>query len=541
MLIDIFSSFKWHDLLDALIISFILYRLFLVFRGTTAFQIVLGLFVLWIIQGTAKAAGLVLTSWFFQGVGAVAVLVTVVVFRNEIREVLMQTNPIRFFLGRPHKHRSINVSLVVQCAFQLAQKRTGALLVIENRDRIGPYLREGFALDGRFDPSVIESIFAKQSPMHDGAAIIRGNRIARVGTFLPLTEKEGLPQHYGTRHRAAIGLSEVSDAVVLLVSEERGEVSLVHRGHVKVLHESQLLNETLRRLLLGIDPKTKLRNRRQLWTARVAGFFLTFLLVSAVWGIYAGKQLSLITITTPVDFRNIPDNLVLMNASAEKAEVQITGKRRLVSALEPEQVETFLNLKGITSGIHRLALNRDSVVLPLGLEVGRITPSNIRIEMEQRVEKRLEVKPKLVGSPPAGYQIERVNVRPASVKVNGASSLLRKTNSLFTEPIDLKEIETKSGEKTVEIPLVLSPASLRLLAGQSREIRVDILFRQEKITSDDLEGTHTRYHLVRTGETLWGISRRYGLTVEELRRLNKLGPKAVIRPTQKLAIGPENS
>ncbi len=541
MLIDIFSSFKWHDVLDALIISFIIYRLFLVFRGTTAFQIVLGLLVLWVIQGTAKAAGLVLTSWFFQGIGAVAVLVIVVVFRNEIREVLMQTNPLRFFLGRPNETRGMNLSLIVQSALQLAKSRTGALLVLERRDRLGPYLREGFALDGRFNPTIVETIFAKQSPMHDGAAIIRGNRIARVGAFLPLTEKEGLPQHYGTRHRAAIGLTEVSDAVVLVVSEERGEVSLVHRGRVEVLHESQLLNEALSRLLLGIDPQRKQRSRRQLWPAHVAGLLLSFLLVSAVWGIYSGRQLSLITITSPIDFRNIPDNLVLMNASAEKVEVQITGKRRLVSGLQPEQVGVFLNLKGIAYGVHRLELNQNSVDLPPGLEVGRVMPSTVRVEMEQRVEKRVEVKPKLVGSPPAGYQIDRVSVRPESVNVSGALSILRKTSRLFTEPIDLGGLESKNGENAVATPLVLSPASLRLLAGQSREVRVGILFKPEKSTLDDMKDAEPRYHLVRTGETLWGISRRYGLTVEELRLLNKLGPGAVIHPNQKLALGPGSS
>jgi len=227
MPIDIFTSFKWQDVVDVLVISFILHRLMLLLRGTAALRIVLGLLFLWILQGIANAAGLVLTSWFFQGVGAVAVLVVVVVFRNEIREVLRQTNPIRFFLGRHQEVTRLNVSLIVQAAFQLANSRTGALIVLEKRDRLEPYLREGFELDARFNPQMLETIFAKQSPMHDGAVIINANRIARVGTFLPLTEKEGLPQHHGTRHRAAIGLSEVSDAAVLVVSEERGEVSLI--------------------------------------------------------------------------------------------------------------------------------------------------------------------------------------------------------------------------------------------------------------------------------------------------------------------------
>jgi uncharacterized protein (TIGR00159 family) len=536
---DIFAYFKWHDVVDVLVISFILHRLMLLLRGTTALQIVLGLLLLWIIQGIANAAGLLLTSWFFQGIGAVAVLVVVVVFRNEIREVLRQTNPIRFILGRPQEVRRININLIVQAAFQLAKSRTGALIVLENRDRLEPYLREGFALDGRFNPEMIEAIFAKQSPMHDGAVILRAERIARVGTFLPLTEKEGLPQYYGSRHRAAIGLSEVSDAVVVVVSEERGKVSLVHRSDVKIMLESPQLEEALGRLLLGVDPEESRRSRRQLWLAHTGGFLLTFLLVSFVWGIYSGRHLSLTNITVPIDFRNLPESLVLMNASAEKVELQITGRRRLVSALEPEQVEAFLDLRGITFGVHRLVLNQDSIELPLGLEVVRLTPSTVRVEMEQRVEKQVAVKPKLVGSPPAGYQIDKVTVRPESVKVSGALSILQATSDLFTEPIDLETIVPESGEKSVTVPLVLSSASLRLLAGQGKEVRVSLELRPLQITSDTRETTETRYHLVRSGETLWGISRRYGVTVEELRRLNQLEPGAVIYPGQKISLGPE--
>ncbi len=535
--LDIFTSLKWPDVVDVLVISFILHRLVLVLRGTAALQIVLGLLLLWVIQGIATAAGLVLTSWLFQGVGAVAVLIIVVVFRNEIREVLIQTNPIRLFLGRPQETRRININLILQAVFQLASSRTGALIVIENRDRLNPYLREGFALDARFNPQIIESIFAKQSPMHDGAIIIRADRIARVGTFLPLTEKEGLPNHYGTRHRAAIGLSEVSDSVVLVVSEERGEVSLVHRGRVEVMRDSQQLKEALGRLLLGVDRKKKRRSRRQLWLANAGGFLATFLLVATVWGIYSGKQLSLISITTPIDFRNIPENLVLMNASTEKVEVQITGRRRLVSGLPPEQVEAFLDLKGITFGVHRLVLSQDSIELPLGLEVVRLTPPAVSVEMEQRVEKRVAVKPRLEGSPPAGYQIDKVNVRPESVKVSGALSILKATSSLFTEPIDLATIEPGSGAKTVVVPLVLSSASLRLLAGENRVVRVDLALRSDKTNSYDQKEAISRYHLVRSGDTLWGIGRRYGLTVEELRRLNQLEPGTAIYPDQKLSLG----
>jgi uncharacterized protein (TIGR00159 family) len=541
MLLDVLFPFRWHDLLDIFVISFIIHRLFLLFRGTTALQIILGLLLLWVIQGIAEAGGLVLTSWFFQGIGAVAVLVIVVVFRNEIREVLFQTNPVRLFFGSTQETRRMSVESIVQAVFQLANTKTGALIVLQNRDSIEPHLREGFALDARFNPLIIESIFVEQSPIHDGAIIIRGNRISRVGTFLPLTQKEGLSHHFGSRHRAAIGLSEVCDAVILVVSEERGEVSLVSRGKVRSCNQPQELRDALVRLLVGVFPKKKpRRSRRRILFSQAGGLLLTFLMVSLVWGIYSGRQFSLITTTTSIDFRNIPDNLELMKTSAERVELQISGKRRLVSALEPEQVGAFVDLKGKSYGAYQVALNQDNIELPLGLEVVRVTPSKIKVELEQRAERKLTVKPQFIGASPAGYKMEKIKVKPDYVKVSGAVSVLHKTDSILTEPIDLGRIEPTDKKHEVEVPLVLPSSSLRLLPGERKEVRVGFELRAKGGSGNNMEGGKKRYHTVRSGETLWGISRRYGLTVEELRNLNNLSPGVAIYPDQKLLVGAAN-
>jgi uncharacterized protein (TIGR00159 family) len=477
---DILFSFKWQDVVDILVISFLVHRLFLLFRGTTALQILLGLLFLWLCHTLALATGLVLTSWFFQGIGAIAVLVIVVVFRNEIREVLIQTNPIRLFLGRPYEPWTIDLPEVERTAFQLAKSGTGALLVFQQRERLALHLREGVPLGGKLSPEIIGSIFAKQSPVHDGAAIIQGDRVKLVGAYLPLTKREGLPQHFGTRHRAAIGLSEVSDAVILLISEERAEVSVVYRGEVELVHEPPQLQMVLSRLLLGTYTKTKPRTRGRELLTQVGGFFLTVLLVSSFWGVYSGKQLSLINVTTAVDFRNIPENLELKRSSAEKVEVQITGKQRLVGALKPEQVGAFLDLSGITDGYHRLVLNADNVELPLGLEVVRITPSTIRLDMEQRLEKSFALKPEIVGSPPAGYQLERIMVSPETVKVSGPVSVLRAIEDLPTESINLSNLGFQNGKRTVEVPLVLSSPSLRLLDRERRVIKVTIFIKPKE-------------------------------------------------------------
>jgi len=538
MLFDIFFPFKWHDVIDILVISLIVHRLFLLFRGTTAFQIILGLLFLWLLQAIAQTAGLVLTSWFFQGLGAVAVLVIVVIFRNEIREILIQTNPVRFFLGRPYNKPKISTAMIVQAAFRLANNKTGALMVLQNQDKLDDYLHEGIVLDAKFTPQIMESIFTGQSPVHDGAAIIKGNRIAKVGTFLPLTHQTGLPQRFGTRHRAAIGIAEVSDAVVIVVSEERGEVSLVNKGNVKSIEEPQQLKNMLTALLSGDYTKSEPQKKTLALRSHISGLFLTFLIVLTFWGIYSGRQFSLINISTPIIFRNIPENLELIKTSAEKVETQITGKRRLVSALKKEQVGAFIDLKDTDSGAHDFILTQDNINLPLGLDVVRVTPSILKLTFEQRIVKKLFVKPKFTGLPSSKYRIDKVSVTPEFIKVNGEATLLDKTVNIFTETIDLEKTKLQSGKNTFNAPLIISPASLRLISGQDMMVKVSIWLLSQKAVLKKSQKSTTLYHKVKSGETLWDISRRYKVPVDRLRQLNKISLKENIYPNQVLILTP---
>jgi uncharacterized protein (TIGR00159 family) len=536
MLFDTFFFFRWVDLLDILIVSVILHRLFLLLRGTTALQVMLGLLLLWLLEAFAGAAGLVLTSWLLRGVGIVAVVAMVVVFRNELRELFQRSNPIRFFFGQLSKSPEMDIDSIVQTAFKLAETRTGAIIVLQGMDSLRAHLREGSDLDGKVNPAVIKGLFAKQSPVHDGAIVIQGNLITRVGTFLPLTQREGLPAKYGTRHRAAFGLSEVSDAAMIVVSEERGEVSLVQNSRIQVMKDVQQMKaaveQAVTRSAVKADPGS-----RQSWASYVSGLLLTCLLVATVWGLYTGGEQSLISMGVPIDFRNLPEELELKEVSTESVEVQVSGRQQLVNSLSAEQVRAFLDLRVAQPGVHTMVLNQENIEIPSGLEVMRVSPTTIRLELEERVRKAVPIEPRIVGQAPEGYRYEIFEVNPESVSIIGPKSELSRLNRLVIEDVELGDADPEEEEITVEVPLVLSAGSLRLVAGEPRRVQLRIRFYPEEAAGEEV-AEQTSYHVVRSGETLWGLSRRYGLTIEELRRLNELGVDKPIQPGQKLRVGP---
>ncbi|HEX8203925.1 MAG TPA: diadenylate cyclase [Isosphaeraceae bacterium] len=466
----------WTDLADLLVISFFVHRLFLLFRWTSSLQILVGLVTLRLLLVLAHRAELVWTSQFLNEVNAWVPILIIVVFRNEIREALLQTSPIRLLVSQPNRLRAIDLPAVTEAVFRLAGARTGALLVFPNRDRLGEHVREGVALGGRLSTPILESLFAKESPVHDGAAVIRHGRIERVGAFLPLTRQNGLPAEFGTRHRAAIGLSEVCDAVVVVVSEERGEVSVAHRGTVLPIEGPASLERVLRQRLRGEAEGRKNRRWVRDLAGQAAGFLLSFVLVSAVvlWGLQSSGPVSLKTVAVPIDYRNLADRLQLQSATTEQVEIQVRGPRPLITSLTPTEVAAFVNLTDLPAGRHRVPLGASNVTVPPGLEVIRVSPASLWVDIENRIERTVKVRPQLVGRP---LESVEYTVRPATVTVWGPRSAFDDLDSLSTEPIDIRDLKPGDPPRVFNAALILSPASVRLAEGQGKQIQVVVRLR----------------------------------------------------------------
>lgn len=239
------QSFRLRDALDIVLVAAVLYRVLIMFRGTRAVQMLAGLGGLMLASFLARRLELFSSSWILENFWSVWVLALVVLFQPEFRRGLAQIGQSPLFqamLGARGEQQGHVIDDVVKAAESLAGKRMGGLIVLERTTGLRHYAELGVPLDAIVSADLLVSLFLPYSPLHDGAVVIRHNRVAAAGCFLPLSRNTQLGRTMGTRHRAALGITEETDAVVLVVSEESGRISLAVGGHM----ESPLDREALR-------------------------------------------------------------------------------------------------------------------------------------------------------------------------------------------------------------------------------------------------------------------------------------------------------
>ncbi len=252
---EMLTNFRWLlDLFDIFLVAFIIYRILLLIQGTRAVQMLVGLAVLLIVYVASQIGGLYTLNWILNNFLSSIILVIVVLFQHDIRRALIHVGRNPFFADLSFREETRVIDELCRSCVALAQRQLGALIVIERETGLNDFLDVGVELDAKPSSDLIHSIFNTASPIHDGAVIIQRGRITQAGCFLPLTQNVDISPRYGTRHRAAIGLTELVDAVVIVVSEETGFISVVVGGKITRDLEVTTLKKVLKRLL---EPRRK--------------------------------------------------------------------------------------------------------------------------------------------------------------------------------------------------------------------------------------------------------------------------------------------
>ncbi len=249
------TAFAWWDVVDILIVAFLIYELLLFLRGTHAVQIGFGGLMLVALYWASVLFNLQTVNWLLRTFLPFVVFGIIVVFQAEIRKGLAHLGRAPFLGGAARRRQEETVDEIVLAATSLAAERTGAIVVIEREMGLRSYIETGIALDALVTYDLLVSIFNPATPLHDGAVLVQGTRLAAAACFLPLTVNPQLSRALGSRHRAAIGLSEDTDAVAVVVSEESGQVSVVEGGRIERGLDGPGLRRTLHRMLgLGDAP-----------------------------------------------------------------------------------------------------------------------------------------------------------------------------------------------------------------------------------------------------------------------------------------------
>jgi len=233
---DVVRHLGWGELIDVALVAFILYYLLRLLRGTQGTQILVGLVLLAVVGVVATQFNLVLLSWLFKNAGFFILIAVIVMFQPELRRALDQLGRLGN-IGRPLTGYSTRlysqaISEAIRAVERLSSRRNGALIAFERDVGLEDYAATGVRINGEISAEFLQSIFYPNSPLHDGAVIVRGTQIVAAGCLLPLPEEGAVRERLGTRHRAALGLSLASDALVLVVSEETGAISVIEEGKI---------------------------------------------------------------------------------------------------------------------------------------------------------------------------------------------------------------------------------------------------------------------------------------------------------------------
>lgn len=384
------ANIRFQDVLDIVFLTIVAYYLYVWFRGTKAFKALAGLLALGIIYAAARAWGLFLTTWMFEILWQVLILLLIILFQAEIRQVLERVDPLRKIGLRRHSKAAEWIEGFTQAVFSLARRKIGGLAIIERLDKVDEFITAGTPLEGDPTPELLFTVFQRESLLHDGAVLIRQGKVIAAACYLPLSSDEELPKHWGTRHRAALGLSQRCDAMVVVISEERGEVSLARGEELLTVENQEKLAEIVHEAITLPVPEGKRwwETARLLLVSRWRLKLGTLAIVSLAWLMLAGQQDFEVTITVPVEFKNLPEYMEIVDPLKPSVKITARGLRKDASTLNARNVQVELDVSSAKLGRKTYRVSPNQALLPgERIDVVRIEPTEFVLEFKRREQE----------------------------------------------------------------------------------------------------------------------------------------------------------
>jgi uncharacterized protein (TIGR00159 family) len=419
-LVSLLSALKellsWRSGVDILLLAsglFLLYRTFIrlgTWKIATGILVAVGVFL------AARVLELRAIEWVFGNFSQVAVIALIVIFQPELRKLFERASSMRS--AQTRDPGDILSRLIAYSLFTLAKEKRGALVVFPGRESIQEWVSGGYALDARPSIPLLRSIFDPHSPGHDGALIVEKGRFSRLGVRLPVSQSQQLSDEYGTRHHAAMGLAEKSDALTVLVSEERGQVSLFTKGEMRPLtHADELVNAIVHHWRETAAFPFALPGGhagREMTSQMLASLALAIVLWTTLI-ISQGERMEKM-ITVPVEFTGTPSSLVLDGDNGKEVRLRLSGSRSDLDRIDASHLGARIDLANAVPGEQTFLITTENINLPRGIDLIEVIPASVDLTLAELSEKQLAITPQLVGKLRNGLTIQSVTVEPPTVK-----------------------------------------------------------------------------------------------------------------------------
>ncbi len=468
----VLRSISLAEAVDILIVALFIYLLLVWFRRSRARFMLIGMLIVGGIYLMARVLHLYLTTMAFQAFFAIFLFMVVVIFQDDFRRfferIALLSIQRRTVRKKPLRQ---DVECLSNAIFGLSHRRVGALVVVRGRDALDRHLEGGVFVDALLSQTLLENLFDPHVSSHDGAVLVDGARISRFGCHLPLsTNYEEIGRH-GTRHAAALGIAERSDALCLVVSEEAGTVSAAENGRMHTFLEQAELEGAIEAYYQRTFP----RRRHGPIFDFIAGHFLEKLLAlalaAALWVVFSyRKELIRRDFVVPIEYRNVAADIIIAEPKPKEVTLTLSGNEGQFSLLDPKELKLSIDLSGAKEGVNAFLLDERSIRYPSGLTYVSAAPQEVALRIDRMVTRSVFVSAALVKAPPRRYTVQKVTVEPAEVAVKVLGARRAEDLRVSTEPIDISGM---TETKTVAARLNL-PADVRLADEKAAEVKVTV-------------------------------------------------------------------
>lgn len=419
-----------------------IYALLVWFETTASRFVLIGILVLGIVYLIARFFNMYLSAVVLRAFFAILIIAMVVIFQEELRLFFERISLWTALRTRSEKlNGPPEIEVLIRTLAEFANAHIGALIVLRGKDPLDRHLEGGFELDGLVSEALLKSIFDPHSLGHDGAVVIERGRIRKFACHLPLSTDVKKLGNLGTRHGAALGLAERSDALCIVVSEERGVISLARDEKLKEVKDPARLQAAIERFYVEKFPVRDITKwqewvRENWWEKAVA-----IVLACALWFFFVYQTGTVRRdFTVPIEYRNLASNWSIEEPKPNQATVTLLGRVRAFDLLDEATLKLTIDMSNVKEGTQQIHLSRDMVRRPSSLTVVELAPDTIRFAAYQLVSFNLPVKVQTSGRLPNHLKLEQIIVSPEVISAKVSSKLQGGSLKVLTEPIDLSKI-----------------------------------------------------------------------------------------------------